>query len=76
VAVNFQSVQDALFALITVAGIGILFALGIIAAAALSERDKARNARHMRELKRGGVKPTTPVLAHPTAADDRELVLH
>jgi hypothetical protein len=76
-AVSFQSVQDALFAFITIAGIAIIFALGIIAASALSERDKARHARIMREAKRAGVTHGGPVLAqHPTSSDDRELVLH
>jgi hypothetical protein len=75
VAVSFQSVQDALFAFITVAGIGILFALGIIASAAVTERDKARNARRMAEIRRAGTTPSMPTLTHPTAADDRELVL-
>jgi hypothetical protein len=76
VAVSFQSVQDALFAFITIAGIGILFAAGIIASAALTQRDKARNARLMREAKRTGLKESPVLVEHPTAADDRELVFH
>ena len=74
-AVSFQSVQDALFAFITVAGIGILFTLAVIASAGLSARDKARN-RRAHEAWLASSRESSPVLAqHPTASDDRELVL-
>jgi len=66
---NFQTVQDALYALITVVGIAVVFSLAIIGAAALTERSKARNARA-----RHTVAPT--IAQQPTQTDDiRELVL-
>lgn len=68
--VNFQPLQDTLIAIGSLVGIVVLFAVGILAAAALSQRDKARHTR-----------PSTPVAVgpqmaqHPTQSDDRELVL-
>jgi hypothetical protein len=66
--INFQTVSDALVALGTIVGIAIVFAIAIIAAGALTERDKKRHAR---------VAPAPHVMAqHPVEADHaRELVL-
>lgn len=75
-AVNFQSVQDALFAFITVAGIAVLFAAGSIAAAALTARDRARHALIARQAGPARPAQASPVQAeHPTQSDDRDLVL-
>jgi hypothetical protein len=65
---SFQTVQDSLIALGIAVGLAIVFAIGIVVAAALSERDKARNARNA---------TPAPVMAqHLTETDDvRELVL-
>jgi hypothetical protein len=64
---TFPGVTDAIIAISTVAGIAILFALAMLAAAALVRRDKARNAKTA-----VAVAPTaaTPSFAqHPTETD-------
>jgi hypothetical protein len=67
---NFQTVQDTLIALGTMIGVVVVFAMAIVAAAALTQRDKARNARSARPV------TASPVLAqYPTQSDDRELAL-
>jgi|HubBroStandDraft_5_1064220.scaffolds.fasta_scaffold10217_7 hypothetical protein len=61
-SINLQSVQDSLYALITVAGIAVVFAIAIIGASGLVQRDKARNRKAV----------TTPVTVAPatvTASD-------
>lgn len=42
---SLPGVTDAIIAISTVAGIAILFALAMLAASALVQRDKARNAK-------------------------------
>jgi hypothetical protein len=65
---NFQTVQDALIALGTVVGIAIVFAIAIVAAGGLTNRDKKRHAR-------AGT-PAVALAQHPVEADSaRELVL-
>ncbi len=66
-ASNFTLVQDTLYALATVVGIALVFAVALIAAGAATERSKARNGRTH----------ATPTIAqHPVQTDDaRELVL-
>lgn len=67
---NFQTVQDSLIALGALIGVVVMFAIAIVAASALTQRDKARNARSSRPV------TSSPVLAqYPTQSDDRELVL-
>jgi hypothetical protein len=64
---NFQTASDALIALGTIVGIAIVFAIAIVAAGALTERDKKRHAR---------VVPAPVMAQHPVEADNaRELVL-
>jgi hypothetical protein len=64
---NFQTVQDTLYALATVIGIAVVFALALIGAAAATKRSKARN-------RRTGTPAT--IAQHPVQTDDaRELVL-
>jgi hypothetical protein len=66
---NFQTVQDTLYALATVVGIAVLFALGIVAAAGLTRRDQARHAAN-------GTPATVKIAQQPTQTDDaRQLVL-
>jgi hypothetical protein len=67
--INFQVVQDTLYALATVIGIAVVFAVAIIGAGAATERSRARNSRT--------AKPATATIAqHPVQTDDaRELVL-
>jgi hypothetical protein len=77
--INFQTVQDTLIVLGTLIGVVVVFAMAIVAASALVQRDKARNAR-LRNARPHNTRPgrpvaTSPVLAqHPTQSD-RELVL-
>jgi hypothetical protein len=68
---NFQTVQDTLIALVTVVGIAVIFAIAIVGASALVQRDKARHART------GTPVPVAAGIAqHATQTDDaRELVL-
>ena len=66
-SINFQTVHDALVALITVVGIAVVFSGAIVAASAIGQRGTKHSARH------GQLAPI-PV-QHPTASDDRELVL-
>jgi hypothetical protein len=64
---NFQTVQDTLYALATVIGIAVVFALAIIGASAATQRSRARNSRT-------GTPAT--IAQHPVQTDDpRELVL-
>jgi hypothetical protein len=69
--INFQAVQDTLIALVSVVGIALVFAIAIVGASALVQRDKARHART------GTPVPVTAGIAqHATQTDDaRELVL-
>jgi hypothetical protein len=75
---NLQGVQDSLFALITIAGIAVLFAIAIVGASGLVQRDKARN----RKAAAATVTPATIAASdtssaafHPTEIDRvRELV--
>lgn len=68
-SINFQDLQDTLFALATVVGIAVVFALAIVAAAGLTRRDRARNA-HL------GTPATAVIAQQPTQTDDaRQLVL-
>lgn len=72
---NFQTAQDTLIALGTLIGIVVVFAMAIVAASALVQRDKARN-RRLRNARPGRPVASSPVLAqYPTQSDDRELVL-
>jgi uncharacterized membrane protein HdeD (DUF308 family) len=66
-SINFQTVHDALVALITVVGIAVVLSGALVAASAIGQRGKKRGA-HQGQL------ATVPV-QHPTASDDRELVL-
>jgi len=66
-SINFQTLQDALVALITVVGIAVVLSGALIAAGAIGQRGKNHGA-HLGEL--------APIpVQHPTASDDRELVL-
>jgi hypothetical protein len=67
--INFQVLQDTLYALAVVIGIAVVFAVAIIGAGAATERSRARNSRT--------AAPTTATIAkHPVQTDDtRELVL-
>jgi amino acid transporter len=77
---NLQTVQDSIYALITVAAIAVVFALAIVGASGLVQRDKARN----RKAAAATVTPatitasditTSAAFHHPTEIDRvRELV--
>jgi hypothetical protein len=68
-SIDFQTLQDSLYALATVVGIAVVFALAIIGAAGLSRRDQGRNGRR-------GTPATATIAQQPTQTDDmRELVL-
>jgi hypothetical protein len=65
---NFQTVQDSLYALATVIGIAVVFALAIIGAAAATRRSRHNH--------RTGTPATVTFAQHPVQTDDaRELVL-
>jgi hypothetical protein len=67
---SLPGVQDAIIAISTVAGVAILFALALIAAAALVRRDKARH------VKAGVAAPAvTPSFAQQPTQTDRVLEL-
>ncbi len=66
-SINFQTLHDALVALITVVGIAVVMLGALVAAGAIGQRGKKHGAHH------GELAPI-PV-QHPTASDDRELVL-
>jgi len=67
--INFQTVQDTLYALATVIGIAVVFAAALIGAAAATQRSRARNHRT-------GASTTVTIAQHPVQTDDaRELVL-
>ena len=68
--VSFPGVTDAIVAISTVAGIAILFALALVAASALVQRDKARNAKAA-----VAVTPSTPSFAQQPTQTDRVLEL-
>jgi sensor histidine kinase regulating citrate/malate metabolism len=77
-SINFQTIQDSLFALLTVVGIAVLFAVAIIGASGLVQRDKARN-RKAAATTAATLAPVTvtasDVTFHPTQTDRvRELV--
>ena len=64
-SISFPGVTDAIIAISTVAGIAVLFALALIGASALVQRDKARHARTA-----AVTAPATPSFAqHPTQTD-------
>jgi hypothetical protein len=66
---NFQTVQDTLYALATVIGLAVVFAVALIGAAAATQRSRARNSRT-------GTPVTATIAQHPVQTDDaRELVL-
>jgi hypothetical protein len=66
---NFQTVTDSLYALATIIGITVVFALAIIGAAAATRRSQARNSH-------AGTPATATMAQHPVQTDDtRELVL-
>jgi hypothetical protein len=66
---NFQTVQDTLYALATVIGLAIVFAVALIGAAAATQRSRARNSQT-------GAPATATIAQHPVQTDDaRELVL-
>jgi hypothetical protein len=44
-SINLQTVQDSIYALITVAAIAVVFAIAIVGASGLVQRDKARNRK-------------------------------
>jgi hypothetical protein len=67
-ASNFQTVQDALYALAAVIGLAIVFSLALIGAAGASRRSH----RHARV----GTPATATIAQQPTQTDDaRQLVL-
>lgn len=68
-SINFQNVQDVLWALVTVIGIAVVFAGALIGAAAATQRSKARNS--------GTGAPRIETIAQqPVQTDNaRELVL-
>lgn len=73
-SINFQTIQDSLFALVTVVGIAVLFAVAIIGASGLVQRDKARNRKAAATLAPVTV-TASDVTFHPTQTDRvRELV--
>lgn len=61
-SINLQTVQDALIALTAVVGVALVFALGILAASGLVQRDKARNRK---------AASVTPSFAHQPTQTDR-----
>ena len=69
---TLPGVSDAIIAISTVAGIAILFALALLAASALVQRDKARNVKTT-----GVVAPraATPSFAQQPTQTDRVLEL-
>jgi hypothetical protein len=77
-SINFPALQDSLFALLTVVGIAVLFAIAMIGASGLVQRDKARN-RKAAGASTATLAPVTitasDVTYHPTQTDRvRELV--
>jgi hypothetical protein len=65
---NFQTVQDALYALATVVGLAVVFSLALIGAAGASRRSR----RHARV----GTPATATIAQQPAETEDaRELVL-
>jgi hypothetical protein len=78
-SINFQTIQDSLFALLTVVGIAVVFAVAIIGASGLVQRDKARNRKAAAATTPATLAPVTvtasDVTFHPTQTDSvRELV--
>jgi hypothetical protein len=69
---TLSGVQDAIIAISTVAGVAVLFALALIAAAALVRRDRARNAKTAVAVAPGTV---TPSFAQQPTQTDRVLEL-
>jgi hypothetical protein len=68
-SINFQTLHDAIIALITTAGIAVALSLAIIAAGALVQRGKARTLRVAHVI--------AGPAQQPVQTDDaRELVLH
>ncbi len=66
---NFQTVQDTLYALITVVGIAVVFALALIAAAGLTQHSRTRKTQV-------GTPAAPKIAQHATQTDDaRQLVL-
>ncbi len=67
-SINFQMVQDTLYALAAVVGIAIVFAAAIIGAAAATRRSRRHSAT--------GTHAAPTIAQHPVQTDDvRELVL-
>jgi hypothetical protein len=69
---TLSGVQDAIIAISTVAGVAVLFALALIAAAALVRRDRARNAKTAVAVAPSTV---TPSFAQQPTQTDRVLEL-
>jgi hypothetical protein len=68
-SINFTDVQDTIYALISVTGIAVVFALALIAASGLSRRGQKHGTRT-------GTPATVTMAQQPTQTDDlRELVL-
>jgi hypothetical protein len=64
-SISLPGVTDAIIAISTVAGIAVLFALALLGASVLVQRDKARHARTA-----AVTVPATPAFAqHPTQTD-------
>jgi hypothetical protein len=67
--ISFQTVQDTLYALITVVGIAVVFALALVAVAGLDQRSRTRNTRV-------GTPAAPKIAQHATQTDDaRQLAL-
>jgi hypothetical protein len=67
-SINFQTLHDAIVALITVASVAVVLSAAFIAASAVGQRGRKHAARTVRAA-------AVPA-QHPTATDDaRELVL-
>jgi hypothetical protein len=67
-SVSMQTLHDALVAIVTTVGIAVAVSLAFVAAGAIFQRDRARQA----EARRPGTVPAQ----HPTQTDDaRDLVL-
>ena len=64
---TLPGVTDAIIAISTVAGIAILFALALLGASALVQRDKARNAKTTVPV--APIAPTPSFAQQPTQTD-------
>jgi hypothetical protein len=62
--INFSALTDTLYALATLTGLAILVAIGIVGAAAVTERGKARHAGQA-----GPAAGTAASAPHPTQFD-------